>query len=135
MFFPHFNTHIQVPISCHFSTCVNDLWNSSQTLFKNFTSSTLFLNICIFFFSWTKNTCHTQWTTSHNLPGESLFSQWRTFTAVFFVMFTLTLPEEHKHFSLPEKLFQLLKMVELYWTMIKNSSCLGRMSFVIFILF
>lgn len=48
MFFPHFNTHIQVSISCHFSTCVNDLWNSSQTLFKNFTSSILFLNICIF---------------------------------------------------------------------------------------
>jgi len=133
MFFPHFNTHIQVPISCHFSTCVNDLWNSSQTLFKNSTSSILFLNICNF--SWTKNTCHTQWTTSHNLSGESLFSQWRTFTAVFFVMFTLTLPEEHKSFSLPEKLFQLLKMVEFYWTMLKNSSCLGRMSLVIFILF
>jgi hypothetical protein len=37
---------------------------------------------------------------------KNLFSQWRTFTAVFIVMLTLTLSEEHKDFSLPEKLFQ-----------------------------
>lgn len=49
MFFPYFNKHIQVPISCHFSTYVNHLWNSSQTVFKNFTSSILFLDICIDF--------------------------------------------------------------------------------------